>query len=147
MWLVRFFIGLLGIGYFLKNGVFNSNRSNLERFTYAWLALPLVLAAILFCIILIMIPIVFIGVALEDCPVIGVFLLVGIGLFIANVVKNVTDKKEEKEYDPAQGAFAQFVKNCKEDQDRKEAQKTSLELIAEWREERKKHPFKHWGEK
>ena len=145
MWLLRFIIGLFGIGYFIRHGVFDSNKSGLERVTYGFLALPLVWCYALFCIILVMIPIVFIGVALQDCPVIGVFLLIGVGLFAANVIKRFIDeKKENSSYDPSQGEFAKFVKKCKEDSDKREKVEKENELSKRLAEHQK---FKEevWG--
>ena len=129
MWLLRFVLGIFGLGYYLKHGVFDKKRSGLERVTYGFLGIPLVWCYALFGIIIIMTPIVFIGVALQDCPVIGVFLLIAVILFGINVIKRFTDNGNENEnenepYDPSKGEFAQFVKKCKEDSDRKEKEES-----------------------
>ena len=95
MWLIGLILGCCGLGYFLKNGVFNSKLSGLERVTYGWLALPVVWMYLFFAILIFGWPIVLLLVALEDCPVFGFFLLVAYVLFIINVIKRFVSKDEE----------------------------------------------------
>ena len=99
MWLVGLVLGFCGLGYFLKNGVFNSNRSTLERVTYAWLALPVVWMYLCFAFVILAFPIVLLVVALEDCPIFGIFLLVAYILFIINVIKRFMSKDDEEVID------------------------------------------------
>lgn len=97
MWLIGLVLGFCGLGYFLKKGVFNSKLSGLERVTYGWLALPLVWMYLFFVIVIFGWPIVLLIVALEDCPIFGLFLLVAYVLFIINVIKRFVSKDDEED--------------------------------------------------
>ena len=97
MWLIGLVLGFCGLGYFLKKGVFNSKLSGLERVTYGWLALPVIWMYLFFAIIIFSWPIVLLLVALEDCPIFGLFLLVAYVLFIINAIKRFVSKDDDEE--------------------------------------------------
>lgn len=126
MWIVWFLLGIGGLGYIIKNGIINSKISMLERVTYAWLSLPLLAMYLLFGFIIVVVPVIAIGVLLEDIPVLGVFVLIGVILVIANVVKSFRENDAAEE-DVHYNSFADAVEKIK----------------AKGEAERKKESYKH----
>lgn len=101
MWIV---FGFLALIYIFVNGICNSQRSTVERVAYAWFSIPLVAAYLLIGVIVLIVPFIAIAVFLEDCPVLGVFMLGGALLFVIHAIQCFT-KKEKK----SSNAFSEKV--------------------------------------
>ena len=101
MWIV---FGFLALIYIFVNGICNNQRSTVERVAYAWFSIPLVAAYLLIGVIVLIVPFIAIAVFLEDCPVLGVFMLGGAILFVIHAIQCFT-KKEKK----SSNAFSEKV--------------------------------------
>lgn len=109
MWIFWVVLGFFGLGYVIKNGIFNSKLSPLERVTYAWLSLPLIAGYLLIAAVVLIVPIIAIIVFLQDVPVLGVFMLVGVILVAVNVIKNWNSNYDNG----GKNAFSEAVERVK----------------------------------
>lgn len=108
MWIV---FGFLALIYIFVNGICNSQRSTVERVAYAWFSIPLVAAYLLIGVIVLIVPFIAIAVFLEDCPVLGVFMLGGAILFVIHAIQCFT-KKEKKSSNAFSEKVAAFSQNA-----------------------------------
>lgn len=138
MWILWFVLGLGGMWYVIKYGILNPKMSMLERVTYGWLSLPLIAMYLLFGFIIVIVPVIAIMVLLEDIPILGIFVLVGVILVVANVIKNWN---KDDNNDNAPKTFAEAVervtttnnsvKECNTSQKDVKSEKKEYETISD----------------